>query len=69
MKKTFTETYASCDREFLQLAREATPKWKDGCTATTILALDNVLYAANVGVSFKWKKDLLSNLTLAFFIG
>lgn len=51
MKKCLVDAYKSTDEEFLHAASQATPSWKDGSTAVTVLVLDDVLYCANVGDS------------------
>ena len=51
MKKCLVEAYKVTDDGFLRIASQATPSWKDGSTAVTILVLDDVLYCANVGDS------------------
>ena len=51
MKRCFVDAYKLTDDDFLRMASQATPSWKDGSTAVTVLVLDNVLYCANVGDS------------------
>eukprot|EP00043_Microstomoeca_roanoka_P012608 m.122306 g.122306 ORF g.122306 m.122306 type:complete len:122 (+) comp15543_c0_seq13:160-525(+) len=50
MKKCLTDTFLATDKNFLAEASSKSPMWKDGCTATITLLLDQVIYAANVGV-------------------
>ncbi|EDQ89528.1 uncharacterized protein MONBRDRAFT_36991 [Monosiga brevicollis MX1] len=49
IRKSLGQAFAAEDREFLALARAGQPQWKDGCTATVCLALNDVLFTANVG--------------------
>ncbi|CAD5212219.1 unnamed protein product [Bursaphelenchus okinawaensis] len=51
IKKVFVDTFKQLDDEFLILARRSNRKLKDGCTATVVLLIDNVLFCANVGDS------------------
>ncbi|CAP23638.2 Protein CBG02976 [Caenorhabditis briggsae] len=51
LKQSFTESYKSVDDEFLALAKQNKPMWKDGTTATTMIILNNVVYVANIGDS------------------
>ena len=51
MKKCLVDAYKLTDEDFLRMASQATPSWKDGSTAVTVLVLDDVIYCANVGDS------------------
>ncbi|EDV24253.1 uncharacterized protein TRIADDRAFT_26627, partial [Trichoplax adhaerens] len=51
IKMCLTDAFKKTDDAFLQLASAATPTWKDGSTASTVLVVDNVLYIANLGDS------------------
>ena len=51
MKKCLVEAYKLTDEDFLRVASQATPSWKDGSTAVTVLVLNDVIYCANVGDS------------------
>ncbi|PIC45945.1 hypothetical protein B9Z55_005797 [Caenorhabditis nigoni] len=51
LKQSFTESYKSVDDEFLALAKQNKPIWKDGTTSTTMIILNNVVYVANIGDS------------------
>ncbi|CAD5216357.1 unnamed protein product [Bursaphelenchus xylophilus] len=68
IRKIFTDTFKQLDDEFLSLARKSTPKLKDGCTATVLLFLDDVVYCANVGDSKaivgRKKEDKVVSLSL-----
>eukprot|EP00049_Salpingoeca_infusionum_P002874 m.60815 g.60815 ORF g.60815 m.60815 type:complete len:229 (+) comp11838_c0_seq3:930-1616(+) len=54
--------------QFLAKASSVTPQWKDGCTATTLLTINGIVYAANVGdtkaVVGRWKEDKFTCLPL-----
>ncbi|XP_043926961.1 integrin-linked kinase-associated serine/threonine phosphatase 2C [Protopterus annectens] len=51
VKKCLVEAFKQTDDEFLRQASSQKPVWKDGCTATCVLAIDGVLYIANLGDS------------------
>lgn len=46
-----TEVFKKTDEEFLKQATKTKPSWKDGTTAIVVLALQNILYIANLGDS------------------
>jgi len=51
IKRTMTEVFKKTDEEFLKQASKSKPSWKDGTTAVVVLALQNILYIANLGDS------------------
>ncbi|PKU43159.1 integrin-linked kinase-associated serine threonine phosphatase 2c [Limosa lapponica baueri] len=51
VKRCLLDTFKHTDEEFLKQASSQKPAWKDGSTATCVLAVDNVLYIANLGDS------------------
>ncbi|XP_060049568.1 integrin-linked kinase-associated serine/threonine phosphatase 2C isoform X2 [Erinaceus europaeus] len=51
VKRCLLDTFKHTDEEFLRQASSQKPAWKDGSTATCVLAVDNVLYIANLGDS------------------
>ncbi|XP_077998593.1 integrin-linked kinase-associated serine/threonine phosphatase 2C-like [Glandiceps talaboti] len=51
IKKCFIETFKKTDEQFLKEATLSKPAWKDGSTAVCLLAVDDVLYIANLGDS------------------
>ncbi|XP_039618724.1 BAR_ACAPs and ArfGap_ACAP domain-containing protein isoform X3 [Polypterus senegalus] len=51
LKKCLIDTFRQTDEEFLKHASSQKPAWKDGSTATCVLAVDDVLYIANLGDS------------------
>ncbi|XP_038604953.1 integrin-linked kinase-associated serine/threonine phosphatase 2C isoform X2 [Tachyglossus aculeatus] len=51
VKRCLLDTFKHTDEEFLKQASSQKPAWKDGSTATCVLAVDNILYIANLGDS------------------
>ncbi|XP_014393120.1 PREDICTED: integrin-linked kinase-associated serine/threonine phosphatase 2C isoform X4 [Myotis brandtii] len=51
VKRCLLDTFKHTDEEFLKQASSQKPAWKDGSTATCVLAVDNTLYIANLGDS------------------
>ncbi|ELT91993.1 hypothetical protein CAPTEDRAFT_169445 [Capitella teleta] len=51
MKKCLVDAYKKSDEEFLKLATQNKPVWKDGTTAISVLVINNTLYIANLGDS------------------
>uniref|UniRef100_A0A8C2R9T4 PPM-type phosphatase domain-containing protein n=1 Tax=Capra hircus TaxID=9925 RepID=A0A8C2R9T4_CAPHI len=51
VKRCLLDTFKHTDEEFLRQASSQKPAWKDGSTATCVLAVDNTLYIANLGDS------------------
>ncbi|NXG24131.1 ILKAP phosphatase, partial [Grallaria varia] len=51
VKRCLLDTFKQTDEEFLKQASSQKPAWKDGSTATCVLAVDNILYIANLGDS------------------
>ncbi|XP_064930243.1 integrin-linked kinase-associated serine/threonine phosphatase 2C isoform X3 [Columba livia] len=51
VKRCLLDTFKHTDDEFLKQASSQKPAWKDGSTATCVLAVDNILYIANLGDS------------------
>ncbi|XP_035878536.1 integrin-linked kinase-associated serine/threonine phosphatase 2C isoform X2 [Phyllostomus discolor] len=51
VRRCLLDTFKHTDEEFLRQASSQKPAWKDGSTATCVLAVDNVLYIANLGDS------------------
>eukprot|EP00123_Amoebidium_parasiticum_P000678 comp11545_c0_seq1/m.6005 comp11545_c0_seq1/g.6005 ORF comp11545_c0_seq1/g.6005 comp11545_c0_seq1/m.6005 type:complete len:434 (-) comp11545_c0_seq1:375-1676(-) len=49
VKKCLVDTYKQLDADFL--VKAAKEKWKDGCTACVVLAVNDELYVANLGDS------------------
>ncbi|XP_071396152.1 integrin-linked kinase-associated serine/threonine phosphatase 2C isoform X1 [Centroberyx affinis] len=51
IKKCLLDTFRQTDDDFLKKASSQKPAWKDGSTATCLLALDDTVYVANLGDS------------------
>ncbi|XP_050821526.1 integrin-linked kinase-associated serine/threonine phosphatase 2C isoform X1 [Gopherus flavomarginatus] len=51
VKRCLLDSFKHTDEEFLKQASSQKPAWKDGSTATCVLAVDNILYIANLGDS------------------
>ncbi|GAB1606405.1 integrin-linked kinase-associated serine/threonine phosphatase 2C-like [Argonauta hians] len=51
IKRSFIEAYRQTDRDYLTVAAKNKPAWKDGTTATVVLALNDTLYISNLGDS------------------
>ncbi|XP_077205362.1 integrin-linked kinase-associated serine/threonine phosphatase 2C isoform X3 [Paroedura picta] len=51
IRRCLLDTFKHTDEEFLRQASSQKPAWKDGSTATCVLAIDNTLYIANLGDS------------------
>ena len=51
LKKGLTSAFKQTDDAFLAEASKETPNWRDGATATCVLALNNILYVSNIGDS------------------
>uniref|UniRef100_UPI003AAF2024 integrin-linked kinase-associated serine/threonine phosphatase 2C n=1 Tax=Centroberyx gerrardi TaxID=166262 RepID=UPI003AAF2024 len=51
IKKCLLDTFRQTDDDFLKKASSQKPAWKDGSTATCLLALDDMVYVANLGDS------------------
>ncbi|KAM6127223.1 integrin-linked kinase-associated serine/threonine phosphatase 2C isoform 2-T2 [Phoenicopterus ruber ruber] len=51
VKRCLLDTFKHTDEDFLKQASSQKPAWKDGSTATCVLAVDNILYIANLGDS------------------
>uniref|UniRef100_A0A8D0LCM4 Integrin-linked kinase-associated serine/threonine phosphatase 2C n=1 Tax=Sphenodon punctatus TaxID=8508 RepID=A0A8D0LCM4_SPHPU len=51
VKRCLLDAFKYTDEEFLKQASCQKPAWKDGSTATCVLAVDNTLYIANLGDS------------------
>jgi len=51
LKKRLTKAFKETDEAFIARASRETPVWRDGSTATCVLALNNVLYVPNIGDS------------------
>ncbi|XP_048015759.1 integrin-linked kinase-associated serine/threonine phosphatase 2C isoform X3 [Megalobrama amblycephala] len=51
VRKCLLDTFRQTDEDFLKKASSQKPAWKDGSTATCMLAVDDVLYVANLGDS------------------
>lgn len=51
VRKCLLDTFRQTDEDFLKKASSQKPAWKDGSTATCLLAVDDVLYVANLGDS------------------
>ncbi|CAM4549007.1 unnamed protein product [Leuciscus chuanchicus] len=51
VRKCLLDTFRQTDEDFLKRASSQKPAWKDGSTATCMLAVDDVLYVANLGDS------------------
>ncbi|VDI55042.1 integrin-linked kinase-associated serine/threonine phosphatase 2C [Mytilus galloprovincialis] len=51
IKKILIETFKKTDDDFLKQATKSKPVWKDGTTATVILAINETLYIASLGDS------------------
>lgn len=51
LKKRITKAFKETDDAFLTKASQETPSWRDGSTATCVLAINNVLYVPNIGDS------------------
>ncbi|KAI4883100.1 hypothetical protein NFI96_023007, partial [Prochilodus magdalenae] len=51
VKKCLLDSFRQTDEDFLKKASSQKPAWKDGSTATCLLAVDDVLYVANLGDS------------------
>ncbi|XP_063409827.1 integrin-linked kinase-associated serine/threonine phosphatase 2C-like [Mytilus trossulus] len=51
IKKILIETFKKTDDDFLKQATKSKPVWKDGTTATVILAINDTLYIASLGDS------------------
>lgn len=51
VRRCLLDTFKHTDEEFLKQASSQKPAWKDGSTATCVLAVDNTLYIANLGDS------------------
>lgn len=51
VKKCLLDTFRLTDEEFLKKASSQKPAWKDGTTATCMLAVNHMVYVANLGDS------------------
>lgn len=51
LKKRITKAFKETDDAFIYKASQETPNWRDGSTATCVLAINNILYVPNVGDS------------------
>ncbi|XP_068173653.1 integrin-linked kinase-associated serine/threonine phosphatase 2C isoform X6 [Antennarius striatus] len=51
IRKCLVDTFRQTDEDFLKKASSQKPAWKDGSTATCMLAVDDVVYVANLGDS------------------
>ncbi|KXJ19103.1 integrin-linked kinase-associated serine/threonine phosphatase 2C isoform X2 [Exaiptasia diaphana] len=51
IKKCLVDAYSLTDEQFLIEASKETPTLRDGSTAVSVLVIDDVLYAANLGDS------------------
>lgn len=51
IKKCLIDTFRQTDEDFLKKASSHKPAWKDGSTATCVLAVDDMVYVANLGDS------------------
>ncbi|CAI9719935.1 integrin-linked kinase-associated serine/threonine phosphatase 2C-like [Octopus vulgaris] len=51
IKRSFIEAYKQTDRDYLTVAAKNKPAWKDGSTATVVLAINDTLYISNLGDS------------------
>ena len=51
LKKRLTKAFKETDDAFLTKASRETPNWRDGSTASCVLALNDILYVANIGDS------------------
>uniref|UniRef100_A0A3B5K5A2 Integrin-linked kinase-associated serine/threonine phosphatase n=1 Tax=Takifugu rubripes TaxID=31033 RepID=A0A3B5K5A2_TAKRU len=51
IRKCLLDTFRQTDEDFLKKASSQKPAWKDGSTVTCLLAVDDVVYVANLGDS------------------
>ncbi|KAM3875062.1 integrin-linked kinase-associated serine/threonine phosphatase 2C [Diretmus argenteus] len=51
IRKCLLDTFRQTDDDFLKKASSQKPAWKDGSTATCVLAVDDMVYVANLGDS------------------